>query len=337
MNRKYKVALLANTLEGSYELPADAPSDALAELDPLKYMEAYAEGIREAGHDAIFHEGAPHSNVIPWLKQTAPDICFNVCEGFLGESREAHMPAVLEMLGLRYSGPTPLAAALTQDKPTTKRVLAYYGIPTPMFQVFTSADDPLRSDLTFPLFVKPQHEGTGMGIRNESIARNEKQLRDYTAYVIQRYHQPALIETYIEGKDITCGLIGNGDDIHVFPITEVDFSGYPADLAPVYSSTHKNELDHLYKNKCPAPLGDVLTNEVRRLSLQTFAVTGSRDYARVDFRLTDEGKLYILEINALPGITPRSDLTLMARVEGISHAQMVAMVLKAALKRYNMV
>lgn len=175
-----------------------------------------------------------------------------------------------------------------------------------------------------------------MGIKNESIARNETQLREYVSYVLERYRQPALVESFIEGRDITCGLIGNGDDVHIFPITEVDFSGFPADLAPVYSSVHKNDLDYLYKNKCPAPLGDALSNEVRRLSHQTFLVTGSRDYCRVDFRLTDAGQLYILEINALPGITPRSDLTLMAKVENISHAEMVSMVLKAALKRYRM-
>ncbi len=332
--KPYTVALLVNLAQNAQLDDEDSPEDALAELDKPSDVEAYAKGIRSVGCDVHFHEGG--LSAVEWLRELKPDICFNVCEGLRGESREAHTPAILEMLGLRYTGPAPLAAALTQDKPTTKRVLHFYGMPTPLFQVFNSPDDTLRSDLTYPLFVKPQHEGTGMGIKNDSVARNEKQLRDAVARVIHQYKQPALVESYIEGKDITCGLIGNGDDVHIFPITEVDFSGYPADLEPVYSSLHKNELDYLYRNKCPAPLGDKLTQDVRRLAHQTFLVTGSRDYGRVDFRLTDDGKLYILEINALPGITPRSDLTLMAQVEGISHTQMVGMVMSAALKRYRM-
>jgi D-alanine-D-alanine ligase len=330
---------LVNTTNGQYQLPPDAPSDALAEVDSAKYIPAYEEGIRWAGCEPIVHEGVPDPEVIQWLREVQPDICFNVCEGFGGESREAHMPAVLEMLGLRYSGPSPLAAAVTQDKPTTKRLLAAAGLPTPSFQVFSEVDEPLHPDLTFPLLVKPSHEGTGMGIRNESITRDPQSLRGQIEHVLEKYRQPALVESYIEGRDITCGLVGNfgnGSCFRVLPILEVDFSGYPGGLAPVYSSFHKNDLDHLFRFKCPAPLPEEIATEVRRLTCATFAVTGCRDFGRVDFRLTPEGKLHILEINGLPGITPRSDMTVMARMEGISHPELVGSILKAALLRYHM-
>jgi D-alanine-D-alanine ligase len=335
-DRRRRVALLVNSTNGHYELPSNCPSDALAEVDAAKYIEAYAEGIRAAGCEPLVREGVPDLGVIEWLRQERPDICFNVCEGFGGESREAHMPSVLEMMGLPYSGPTPLAAAITQDKPTTKRLLAAAGLPTPRFEVLDAPDIAEECPLPFPLFVKPKHEGTGMGIANESIVTDKVQLRGQVERVVQRYRQPALVEAYIEGRELTCGIIGNNGDLRVLPILEVDFRGYPTSLAPVYSSVHKNDLDHLFRYQCPACLPLQTAEEIRRLTRATFQITGCRDYARVDFRLNPRGELYILEINALPGITPRSDMTMMARAEGLTHAELVASVLKAALKRYRL-
>lgn len=331
----YRVALLVNLARNAPPIHRNnAPTDILAELDSEKSAEAYAQALSDAGHDVLVREGNPY--LASWLDEVQPDICFNTCEGFGGDSREAQVPALLEMLGARYTGPTPLAAAISHDKPTTKRILHYYGLPTPHFQVFETPDDKLRHALHFPLFVKPAHEGTGMGIQNDSVVRNEKQLRERVAWCIAAYAQPALVETYIEGKDITCGLVGNGKDVHFFPITEVDFSGYPEGLLPIYGSLQKVELDHLYKNKCPAPLGEKLSNEIRHLTHQTFLVTGCRDYARVDFRLNEHNQPFILEINGLPGITPHSDLTLMAQAEGWTHGDLVRAVLDAGLKRYGM-
>jgi D-alanine-D-alanine ligase len=329
-----RVALLINLARNAPPVHRkNAPPDILAELDQDKNVDAYAAAIRARGFDVHMQEGNAH--LAAWLEHIQPDICFNTCEGFGGESREAQVPALLEMLGLPYTGPTPLAAAITHDKPTTQRILFCHGLPVPNFQVFESPDDALRADMQYPLFIKPTHEGTGMGIRNESIAREEHHLREQVAYVLEAYEQPAMVERYIEGKDITCGLVGNGNDVHFFPITEVDFSGYPAELEPIYGIQQKVDYADYYRNKCPAPLGEKLTNEIRRLTHEVFLVTGCRDFARVDFRLTPDNQPYILEINGLPGITPGSDLTLMAQAEGWTHADLVCSVLDAGLKRYG--
>jgi D-alanine-D-alanine ligase len=124
--------------------------------------------------------------------------------------------------------------------------------------------------------------------------------------------------------------------VFFFPTSEVDYANFPKELEPIYGAAQKNELEHLYLCHIPARVTDAQQEEIRRLTHQTFLVTGCRDYARVDFRLTPEGKLSIFEINGLPGITPRSDITLMAKSIGISHPEMVAMVMRAALKRYGM-
>ena len=328
-----RIALLVNLARNAPPVHRNAPSDILAELDADKSVEAYAAAMRARNHDVLIQEGNAH--LAAWLERAQPDICFNTCEGFGGENREAQVPGLLEMLGIPYTGPTPLAAAITHDKPTTQRLLSCYNLPVPRFQVFHAPDDVLRADMAFPLFVKPAHEGTGIGIHNDSIAHDERHLRDKVAEIIADYRQPAMVEAYIEGKDITCGLVGNGDDVHFFPITEVDFSGYPAELAPIYGVEQKVTYDELYRNKCPAPIGAQMTAEIRRLTHEVFRVTKCRDFARVDFRLTDDGKPYILEINGLPGITPRSDLTLMAGAEGWTHADLVCAVLDSGLKRYG--
>jgi D-alanine-D-alanine ligase len=335
-NRSLKIVLIVSSAKGAPKIIGeDAPPDALAELDSEKSIASYQNALAGVGHTVFVEEGSP--TLPARLNAIQPDICFNVCEGFRGDSREAQVPALLEMLGMRYTGPTPLAAAVSHDKPTTKKILHFHGLPTPLFQVFESADEALHPALKFPLFAKPAHEGTGMGINNRSISHNEQELRDYLSYLIAAYRQPALVETYIDGKDITCGLVGNGADVHFFPITEVDFSGYPDGLLPIYGSQQKIEYDDLYKNKCPAPLGDAMTTEIRRLTHQTFLVTGCRDFARVDFRIdAATNQPYILEINGLPGITPRSDLTLMAAAEGWTHAQLITSVLNAATKRYKL-
>ena len=334
------IALLVNLARHAPPVHSNAPSDILAELDQDNNVNSYANAMRARGHEVLICEGNAH--LAAWLEQVKPDICFNTCEGFGGDSREAQVPAMLEMLGIPYTGPTPLAAAITHDKPTTQRILASYGLPVPHYQVFNASDlvrqpfsEVLRPHMVYPLFVKPAHEGTGIGIHNDSIARNEAQLRSKVAQIIEDYRQPAMVEMYIEGKDITCGLTGNGLDVHFYPITEVDFSGYPTELEPIYGVEQKVDFDTYYRNKCPAPLSDALFNEIRRLTHEVFLVTGCRDFARVDFRVTDQGQPYILEINGLPGITPNSDLTLMAQAENLTHADLVCNVLDAALKRYG--
>lgn len=340
--RAFRVALLVNLAKNAPEVARarlTATHDALADLDSEKAGLAYAEALRAGGHEVLLREGGP--DLAAWLAEARPDICLNTCEGFIGDSREAQVPALLEMIGnVRYTGPGPLAAALTQDKPTTKQVLHYHGLPTPVFQVFKTPSDSVRADFRYPLFVKPKHEGTGMGVKADSIVRNKKELRERVAWVIKTYDQPALVETYIEGKDVTCGLVGNDDDVRFLPITEIDYSGYPPELGAIYGSYHKVEFDDRYRNKCPAPLDDYrpgLSDEIRELTHQVFLKTGCRDYARVDFRLDAEFNPFILEINCLPGIAPTSDLTLMAKAEGLSHADLVNMVLDAGLKRYGLI
>lgn len=333
-----RVALLYNLAENAPQPNPDAPRDILYELDHPKNVTAYRQALEAGGHEVFAMEGDAY--LAQRLKDLSIDICFNQCEGYRGDSREAQVPALLEMIGVPYTGSKVLALALTLDKAMTKRLLMYHGLPTPPFQVFETAADPLDSRLAahYPLFAKPNSEGTGMGIDDRSIVRDEQELRERVAYLLHAYQEPVLVEKYIEGNDVTVGLVGNYPDLHLFPISMIDNALYEETGLHVYGADLKVDLGDAYQYQCPAQLPVELTNELRRLSIETMRVTGTVDFARVDFRLdkNDGNQPYILEINSLPGITPISDLTLMAGAEGWSHARLVYTIFEAALKRHGL-
>lgn len=344
------VALLANLKTNAPSRPDIAP-DRWDDLDTEETVEAIAAALRAGGHKTTFLEG--NLSLVEKLPRLKPDICFNICEGHFGDSREAHIPAILEMLGLPYTGSRVLTLALALDKPMTKRVLAYHQLPTPSFQVFERVNEPLDPELSFPVFVKPSREGTGMGVSPESIVRNEEELRQQLRSQFSRYDQPLLVERFIEGREITVGVVGNlaspvawrlpedeeasrvSRGLTFFPAMEIDVARYESE-AGVYSSRIKTELVHEFYWHCPADLPQPLVEELEWLTAATFRVTGCQDVARVDFRLdkNEENRPYILEINPLPGLNPEySDLCIEARAAGWSYEDLVNRILDEAIER----
>jgi len=335
-----RIAVLYN-MDAS-QLPADVQAhDKDYELDHPKNVQAYVAALEGTGHTVMAREGG--LDMIPCLLEFKPDLCFNTCEGYRGDSRESQVPAMLEWLGIPYSAAAVMGNAVTLYKPMTKRILRGCNIPTPEWQTFNRPDDVLRPYMKFPLFAKPAREGSGMGISEKSLIRDEKELREEVAYLIDTYHEPALVERYVEGRDLTVGFVGDIhaglSAVHFFPISEVDYSGYPPGTEQFYSSKLKVDLADLYRNKCPAPLSEGQAHEIRAIALETARVTGSFDVARVDFRLDkhDNDKPYVIEINSLPGMTPISDLTLMAEAEGWTHADLINAVVNAAARRHGLI
>jgi D-alanine-D-alanine ligase len=267
------------------------------------------------------------------------------------------VPALLEMMRIPYTGSKVLPLALCLDKPMTKRILFWHELPTPEFQTFERIDEPLLAELKFPLFVKPSREGTGMGVSAQSIVNNDQELRERLQYIFCKYKQTALVETFIEGREITVGIVGNlegpaarrlPDDLSVprvqaglqfMPPLEVDLDEY-LETDAVYSNRLKVDLPDQLTYLCPAPLDEVMVHRLNWLAAAVFRVTGCSDVARVDFRLDakDNWKPYILEINPLPGMSPGiSDLVIEAEAIGIDHTELVDRILVTALKRYCMI
>lgn len=354
MINKKRVAVLANLKKNAPILPG-MPSDQWDDLDSEKTVQAIVDAIRVSGHECEFLEG--DVTLIDTVRRYKPDICFNICEGHFGDGREAQVPAILEMLRIPYTGSKVLTMALTLDKPMTKRVLTYHDLPTPPFQVFEDPDEPMSPELQFPLFVKPSREGTGIGVSQKSIVYDPHELREQIRDILIKYQQPALVERYIEGREITVGVIGNlrppaarrlPDDedspriqagLMFLPPLEVDLSPF-RDSDVVYSNRLKVDLAARLNYVCPAPLDEETIDGLNWYTAAVFRVTGALDVARVDFRLdqNDGWKPYILEINPLPGLSPGvSDLVIEAAALGISHTELVNLILNTAMKRYGMI
>src|SRR5262245_39419601 len=203
-----KVAVLANLKKNAPTWPGMSP-DQWDDLDSWETIQGISLALEKGGHEVIFLEG--DQTLYNNLLKAKPDICFNICEGHFGDARESQVPAILEMLRIPYTGSRVMTLALALDKPMTKRILSYHGLPTPPFQVFERLDEALDPDLKFPLFAKPSREGTGMGVSAESIIHNEDQLRIQLKRIFDRYNQPALVERFIDGREVTVGVIGNLD------------------------------------------------------------------------------------------------------------------------------
>jgi len=352
--KAYKVALLANLKKNAPHFEGMA-ADQWDDLDSEKTANALVEAIRAGGYICEFLEG--DLTLFDTLRSFKPDICFNICEGHFGDARESHVPSILEMMRIPYTGSKVLTLALALDKPMTKRVIAYNNLPTPDFQTFERTNEPLDPEMKFPLFVKPSREGTGMGVSRKSIVNNEEEMRDQIAAIIDKYKQPVLVERYIEGREVTVGFVGNlvgpvaqrlPDDeharriqagLHFLPPMEVDLSPF-SDSDTVYSNRLKVELADKLNYMCPAPITGEQMHELNWLAAAVFRVIGALDVSLVDFRLDmhDDYKPYILEINPLPGLSPIiSDLVIEAAGAGIGHTELVNMILETALKRYSMI
>ncbi len=349
MASSLRVALIHN-LKQNVTLERGAPVDALAEYDSWETVGAIRDALAMTGHEVVCLEG--DETLLDTVRQAGPDICFNIAEGLQGDAREAQVPALLEMLGIPYTGSRVLAQAISLDKAVTKRLWREAGLPTAPFQVLRRGEERLDRGLTFPLFVKPLHEGTGMGINASSVVHDAFALRRQARWLIDTYRQPALVEGYLPGREFTVGLVGNRlrpgvgsrngvyDErgYHLFPVLEIDAGGgvgsglYDA-AAKAYSPGEEGAPLYL----CPAEIPTRLALRLKRLAVAAFEAIGALDLGRVDFRLGADGQPYLLEINTLPGLNPRvSDICIMAAAEGFAYGDLINEILDLATDRYSL-
>src|SRR3954469_20705595 len=277
------------------------------------------------------------------LRQTRPDIVFNIAEGFHGVNREAHVPAICEFYGIPYSGSDPFTLSLCLDKARTKETLAFHGIPTARFAVVTKLEEltSRTTELRFPLFVKPLHEGSSKGITDSNLCEDRAQLQAQTRFLLTNYKQPVLVEEFLPGKEFTCAVLGNGENATVLPIVGMNFETLPEGALPIYSFDAKfvwdrpeNPLDIF---QCPARITRKLQASIERVTLDAFRVLGCRDWARIDVRLDASGVPNIIEVNPLPGILPdpadNSCLPKAARAAGIGYEELIQSCLRYAAAR----
>lgn len=315
----------------------DGPDDRFEEFDKPETVDALAAVLRGLGHDVLLLGDG--REFLTGLLDDAPDFVWNLAEGEgVGRCREARVPAVLEMLKIPFTGSDPLTLALALDKPLAKAVVAPLAVPKGLAFGPSEYDrDAIESVLSGgqcglpPWIVKPAFEGSSKGIRGHSLVDTPGRAADLCGELARDYQQTVLIEEFIAGDEVTVGLVGNGPDLEILGVMRVrPKSGDPRF---VYSLEVKRDWDERVEYETPARLSPDVFDRVERSARMAYDALGCRDVARIDFRVRD-GIPYFLEANPLPGLAPDwSDLMLMVKGIGMTHADLIRRILNASLRR----
>ncbi|MFW9919932.1 MAG: ATP-grasp domain-containing protein [Candidatus Thorarchaeota archaeon] len=311
------------------------------EYDPPHTIELIRHGIEAAGHECLFIEA--DEDVSENLKAQRPDLVFNRAEGVRGESRESHVPAILEMLGIPYIGSNVLTTAVGLNKAWTKKVLHYHGILTPRFHVANSLEEAETFDIVYPSILKPNEEGSSVGINEDNVVHSKEQMLRKLGSMLGEYQQNILIEQFIQGREFSVGMLGrSGKTPEILPITEVDFSKLPPEVGGVFGQRAKTKYDEIENYSCPAKISDELRNRLETTTLAVCTHLDVVDFGRIDFRMDSAGDLYFLEINPLPGMDFDMDnkdfsfFPYMASKAGYSYDELIRRLIESACYRYGL-
>ncbi len=299
----------------------------------LRTIKRLSDALKAGGHVVTAFEGDKDlverlGEFMPRvIKGERPGLVFNVSYGIQGQARYTHVPSILEMVGIPYVASGPLAHSLALDKVVTKIFLRQHNLPTPDFAVLENPDSPVP-DLAYPVVVKPKNEAVSFGLK---VVHNEEELREAALVIFKEFGQAVLAEQYIEGREINVGILGNNPP-EAFPPVQLDFGQEGPSIYTYDDKTGKSgrTVGHI----CPAPIGEDLTREAQDIAVRAFKSLGLYDCARVDMRLDDKGKLYILEINSLPSLGEHGSYLVGAEAVGLDFTKFVNRLVEIASARY---
>ena len=335
---------IAFDLKPDEPLPLGVPDDVHEEFDAPSTIRAIRTVLENLGHDVIeLGDGRPFLEDV--LKHK-PDFIFNFAEGTgTGRSREARIPAVCELLGIPYTGSDPLTMAVALEKDMTRRLAMDAGVLVPPGLTLSPpreaydgdyAEFPallIESGLQLPVIAKPVYEGSSKGIRKRCLIETPEDFGKVVASLWADYGQTVLVEEFIQGVEVTVGLVGN-DPPDVLGVMSIRPKS-PVEHF-VYSLEVKRDFLKLIDYEVPAKLSADVMQEVVSASLAIWEALGCRDVARLDFRIRGD-EVYFLEINPLPGLNPESsDLVILANLLGMTFEELVTKIVKAALARHGL-
>ena len=344
------------------------PMDKTAELDCMQTISALTDAISCLGHDVVSIEA--DEDAYQRLRASGVDLVFNIAEGIRGEDREAQIPAMLEMLGIPYTGSGPLTLAICLNKARTKEILSWHGIPTPPFQIWTCPDESPADTLVYPLIVKLLHEGSSMGLSYDSVVESEQALRQRVRYLMETYDQPALVEQFVEGREFTVPVTGNSPP-RALPAIEVLFQGprpitlfQPDDavirmlarargkrlvacediklskdrrfaLLKTDTGTELEVPVSLSRSICPAKMPLSLAEAIQDTALKAYRALECRDWCRIDMRVGSDQVPQVLELNPIAGIDSSYWFPRSAKAASMEYTELIAEIIDAARQRYR--
>jgi len=298
-----------------------------------------ARALMAGGHDVLMI--GIGDDVAPLLTKLAafqPKLVFNGCEGFRKNARHEYaIAALLDMYGYRYTGSSPTALLVARNKSLTKKVLAFHGIRVPAFAEFHEGDELVRpSELRFPLIVKPLLEDASIGIAQASVVEDDASLQQRIEFIHGKYHQAAIVEELVEGREVYVGLIGN-DELQVLPLTEMTF-GEP-EMGEHRIATYKAKWDEEYrkkkqiKNVFAKGVSEQLTTRIGEICSTAFHALWLQDYGRVDVRLAHDDEVYVLEVNPNPFIAAEHEMAEAAAKAGLKYNAFIQRIVDEAMAR----
>ncbi|MEA5051732.1 MAG: ATP-grasp domain-containing protein [Oscillospiraceae bacterium] len=325
--KRVKLGLICNI---KHPHAAGETADEEAEFDAPATVEAIRAALVRHGVDTVVLEAGP--DLPQAIRDSGITMAYNIAEGSRGRSREAQVPALLEMLGIPYTGSDAVALGVSLDKLMCKRLVGACGVRTAASAVVADAKD-IPAGLHYPVIVKPNAEGSGKGISEDCIAVDQAELARLLARDLPGCGS-LLVEEYLPGREFTVGILGNGADRRIFPPMEIIYNGSTQRTFKVYSYEVKCNYKQHVRYECPAKLTAREAAQLTEAASKAFDALGCRDVARVDLRMDAAGEPCFLEINPLPGLAPGySDLPMTAEAAGLDYDALVCGICEAAAQR----
>ncbi len=312
--------------------PGD-PVDANAELDSPATMERIASTLERAGYSIKRIGNARKLLKLITSDELDVDLVFNICEGYHGRNRESEVPLLLEMHDIPFVGSDALTMGISLDKIAAKKCFIADGVSTPRYFCAYNSDNLEKlNKIGFPLIVKTRHEGTSKGLTKGSRVEDYASLKRQIDIITKQYHQPALVEEFIKGSEFTVPVLGNIDP-KAMPVVQVSIDG-KTNLGDEFFTFDRVIIkESTVKYICPAEISEKLTKEMQDLAVRAYQSIDCRDFGRVDFRVDEKGKPYVLEINPLPSLAEKDVFNIFPYAIGSSYDEVLAKIVNFALER----
>ncbi|MEX2115651.1 MAG: ATP-grasp domain-containing protein [Bacteroidota bacterium] len=312
----------------------------MSEVGVLEEREHVQGALQQAGYKAtLFNMNGDIQRLLDFVKQKQPDVIFNLCESVGNESiHEMHVAGLYELLGVPYTGAPAFVLGTCLNKARTKEILTHHGIKTPRFAIYKNIGELTEEALAlkFPIIVKPSREDASVGIENTSIVEDFASLRKRVRHIFNQFDQPALVEEYVNGRELNVGIIGNKRPI-ALPISEIDFSGLPSEFPKIVTYNAKwmqGTPEYVGTvGVCPANVPVDLEKRLKDIALRCYRLMGLRDYGRIDIRLDKNNNPYVLEVNPNPDLSDDAGFARSARAYGLSFDDTIAKIVEYALER----
>jgi len=297
------------------------------------------DALTKLGHEPVYQVVDGRDQSLIALARADADMFFNLTESYAGDdTKDMNLAAYLDLLDKPYTGAGPHALYLAQDKALAKKIFAFHSIRTPFFATSYKGKLDHSHDISFPLIVKPCSEDGSIGIDMGSVVGSVKELMERIHYIHEEFDAPALIEEYIEGREIYAAVLGN-ESPEVLPMVELDLSKLPEGTPKIAGKEVKWEKDtEHYRVTKSAPAEDLDEETAQRLSetaLAAYQALKLRDYGRIDMRLTPKGEVYVIEANPNPWLSSGAEFHMAARKAGRTYTQLIGEIIDLARARYS--